>query len=137
MERRIFDHIDLRVRSFAEAVPFYDKFMPLVGLNHKREIGDHVLYYRKLGKVPAEVIVLFEDPRHVATQTMLAFYAATNEEVDKAASQLKDAGALAIEGPMLCPEYSDTYYAVFFRDPSGNRLEVVCRKPVASAVSER
>jgi len=137
LERRIFDHVDLRVRSFADAVPFYDKFMPLVGLNHKREIRDHVLYYRKLGKIPAEVVVLFEDSAHVATQTTLAFYAATYEEVDKAAAQLKDVGVRALEGPILCPEYSETYYAVFFRDPSGNRLEVVCRKPVASAVSER
>lgn len=132
MERMIFDHIDLRVRSIAEATPFYDVVMPAVGLNHKREIGDHVLYYRKRGKVPAECIVLFEDPMHEPTRTCTAFYAATYEEVDQAAEKLKDAaGARDIEGPMRCPEYSETYYAVFFRDPSGNRLEVVCRKPVA------
>jgi len=129
MERMIFDHVDLRVRNIAEATPFYDVVMKAVGLNHKREIGDHVLYYRKVGKVPAECIILFEDPVHAAPRTCLAFYAATYAEVDKAAALLSDAGARDVEGPMLCPEYSETYYAVFFRDPSGNRLEIVCRRP--------
>jgi catechol 2,3-dioxygenase-like lactoylglutathione lyase family enzyme len=125
----IFDHVDLRVHSIAECEAFYDVVMPAVGLNHKRAIRDHVLYYRKIGKVPAECIVLFEDRDHAASGTVLAFYAATYEDVDRFAAQLSTAGARAIEGPMRCPEYSDTYYAVFFRDPSGNRLEVVCRRP--------
>jgi catechol 2,3-dioxygenase-like lactoylglutathione lyase family enzyme len=133
MERMILDHVDLRVRSIANCVPFYDVVMNAVGLNHKRAIGDHILYYRKRGKVPAECIILFEDPSHVPTQTVLAFYAATYEEVDRAAAQLGAAGARDIEGPMRCPEYSETYYAVFFRDPSGNRLEVVCRRPSPSS----
>ena len=129
MDRMIFDHIDLRVRSIAEATQLYDKIMPAVGLNHKRNAGDHVLYYRKRDKVPAECIILFEEPKHPPTETCIAFYAATYAEVDAAAAVLRDASAQSIEGPMMCPEYSDTYYAVFFRDPSGNRLEVVCRRP--------
>ena len=123
--------MDLRVHSIAEATLFYDVFMPAVGLHHKRAIGDHVLYYRKVGKVPAECIVLFEDPAHRATQTVLAFYAATYEEVDAVANAIKTAGFTDIEGPQRYPEYSETYYAAFFRDPSHNRLEIVCRRPVA------
>lgn len=118
------------MRSIAEVTPFYDAFMPAVGLHHKRAIGDHVLYYRKVGKIPAECIVLFEEPAHRATETVLAFYAATYEEVDAAAKTMLAAGFGEIEGPMRYPEYSETYYAAFFRDPSGNRLEVVCRRPV-------
>src|SRR5579872_4590633 len=115
MDRPIFDHIDLRVRSIAEATPFYDALMPLVGLHHKRAIGDHVLYYRKVGKVPAECIILFEGPHHAPTETCTAFYAKNYADVDTAAAALREAGARDIEGPMLCPEYSPTYYAVFFR----------------------
>ena len=36
-------------------------------------------------------------------------------------------GAKNIEGPEFCPEYSPTYYTVYFEDPCGNRLEVCCR----------
>jgi len=121
--------VDLRVRSIAEATSFYDVFMHAVGLHHKRAIGDHVLYYRKVGKVPAECIILFEEPAHRATETVIAFYAATYEEVDAVANAMKTAGFTDIEGPQRYPEYSETYYAAFFRDPSGNRLEIVCRKP--------
>jgi len=38
-----------------------------------------------------------------------------------------DGDALDIEGPVPCPEYTEKYYAVFFKDPDGNRLEVVYR----------
>ncbi|MGH7659620.1 MAG: VOC family protein [Vulcanimicrobiaceae bacterium] len=129
MERSIFDHVDLRVRSLAESAPFYDVAMPALGLHHKREIGEHILYYRKIGRVPAECIVLFEDTQHVPTGTVLAFYAPTYAEVDATAAKLCAAGARNVEGPLRCPEYSETYYAFFFTDPSGNRLEVVCRRP--------
>ncbi|MGA3038369.1 MAG: VOC family protein [Vulcanimicrobiaceae bacterium] len=123
--------MDLRVRSIAEATLFYDVFMPAVGMHHKRAIGDHVLYYRKAGKKPAECIVLFEQPTHTATETVLAFYAANYDEVDAVANTMKTAGFTDIEGPQPYPEYSETYYAAFFRDPSGNRLEIVCRRPAS------
>jgi hypothetical protein len=28
----------------------------------------------------------------------------------------------------LCAEYSPGYYAVFFEDPDGNKLEICCRE---------
>lgn len=117
------------MHSIAEVTRFYDVLMPAVGLHHKRAIGDHVLYYRKIGKIPAECVILFEEPAHRATETTLAFYAAMYSEVDDVADAMKTAGFADVEGPMRCPEYSETYYAAFFRDPSGNRLEIVCRRP--------
>jgi len=44
--------------------------------------------------------------------------------VDEAASALKSAG-IEVEGPKLWPEYLPDYYAVFFSDPDGIRLEIV------------
>ena len=32
---------------------------------------------------------------------------------------------IKVEGPRLWPEYSPDYYAVFFNDPDGIRLEVM------------
>jgi len=37
------------------------------------------------------------------------------------------AGAGNYEAPALCDEIAENYYASFFEDPDGNRLEVVCR----------
>jgi hypothetical protein len=33
-----------------------------------------------------------------------------------------------VSGPRACPEYSPTYYAVFFADTSGNKLEIYHRE---------
>ena len=44
--------------------------------------------------------------------------------VDEAASALKSAG-IEVDGPKLWPQYLPDYYALFFSDPDGIRLEIV------------
>ena len=44
--------------------------------------------------------------------------------VDQVARKLR-ALRIKVEGPRLWPEYSPDYYAVFFNDPDGIRLEVM------------
>jgi len=44
--------------------------------------------------------------------------------VDEAAAGLVALG-IAATSPALYPEYADDYYATFFEDPDGLRLEVV------------
>jgi catechol 2,3-dioxygenase-like lactoylglutathione lyase family enzyme len=43
--------------------------------------------------------------------------------VDRAARELRALGVDASE-PRLCPEYAPDYYATFFSDPDGIRLEI-------------
>ncbi len=56
----------------------------------------------------------------------IALWAPTREVVDRVAAAAREAGARAVEGPALETEYAPTYYAVFFEDPDGNKLEVCC-----------
>jgi catechol 2,3-dioxygenase-like lactoylglutathione lyase family enzyme len=65
--------------------------------------------------------------QHRPNLTRLAFCAPTREEVDRIAAIAAAAGARAYEAPALCDEIAENYYAAFFEDPDGNRLEVVCR----------
>ena len=37
--------------------------------------------------------------------------------------------AEVLHEPRLWPEYHDTYYAAFVRDPDGNNVEAVCDRP--------
>jgi predicted lactoylglutathione lyase len=69
-----------------------------------------------------------EDPNHQPNGTRIAFWVNSSAEVDRVAEIIQRAGAKNIEGPLSNPEYNETYYAVFFDDPSGNRLEVVHRQ---------
>ena len=38
-------------------------------------------------------------------------------------------GAEVLHEPRLWPEYHDTYYGAFVRDPDGNNVEAVCHLP--------
>jgi catechol 2,3-dioxygenase-like lactoylglutathione lyase family enzyme len=127
MGSRLFDHLDLRVRDLREAEPFYAVILPALGFP-VRGTTSHCVYYEAAGPAPKpEFIALIEDCEHVASRTRTAFWADTRDAVDRFAALLPGCGARQIEGPEFCPEYSATYYAVFFADPCGNRLEVCCR----------
>jgi len=44
------------------------------------------------------------------------------------AKLVRDAGGKNLEGPEICVDYSPGYYAFFFEDPNGNKLEICCRE---------
>lgn len=54
----------------------------------------------------------------------LAFYASSRSMVDAVYDQLTKINATIVDPPVDCGEYSEGYYAVFFADPDGIRLEV-------------
>jgi hypothetical protein len=49
--------------------------------------------------------------------------------VDRLSSVAQNAGATAFEPPALIEEYSPFYYASFFEDAEGNKLEICFREP--------
>ena len=124
---RLIDHLDFRVRDLAVADDFYGAILPALGFP-TRGVTAHCIYYEARRDHPKpEFIALIEDRAHQPTATRLAFWRETRAEVDAFARVLAATAARNIEGPMFCPEYSPTYYAVYFDDPCGNRLEVCCR----------
>jgi predicted enzyme related to lactoylglutathione lyase len=127
MHRRLFDHFDLRVSSLKEATPFYSAFLPAIGFPNLCETPLGVAYDAVRDHPKPEFVGLIEDPNHQPNSTRIAFWAESREEVDRIATLVAAAGARNVEGPMFCPDYSPTYYGLFFDDPCGNRLEVCCR----------
>ncbi len=69
---------------------------------------------------------LTESPGHVPNEKRVAFWVPDPAEVDRVAALLEQARARDVSGPKRMP-YGPDYYAVFFADPSGNRLEVYYR----------
>ena len=69
-----------------------------------------------------------EDANHRPNDTRIAFWAETHEQVDRLAQVVRDAGGRNLEGPQIWSEYSAGYYAFFFEDPDGNKLEICCRR---------
>ncbi len=130
MKTRLYDHIDLRVRDMEVAKRFYKEVLPALGFTEPGDDGEWFsLYAEGEGKPPFFGIT--HDPQHRANGTRISFWADTREEVNRVAEIVKRAGGLALEGPELCAEYTPGYYAFFFEDPSGNKLEICCRLRVS------
>jgi len=124
MSKNPFQHVDIRVRDTAAALEFYSKFLPAVGFTID-EGGESFRCFSAGGKPPhAPWFGFTEHPDHRPNRNRIAFSAASREEVDRVGRIVRDAGGHNVSGPRECPEYSPTYYAVFFDDPSGNCLEV-------------
>lgn len=124
MPRR-YDHIDLRVRSLAEARPFYEALLPALGFTRHAEIDGWLQFEAVEPSGAAEFFGIIEATLHRANACRIAFWADSPAEVDRLSEVARRAGARRIEGP----DYDEGpgYYAVFFEDPSGNRLEICHR----------
>lgn len=120
-----YDHIDLRVRNIAPLAPFYDALMFALGLCEVVTPDGERWYSSDRREEP--FFALTEDRAHVVNGSRVAFAAATPEDVDRVASAVRNAGARKLEGPAVCPEYRQPYYAAFFEDAEGNKFEVCCR----------
>lgn len=118
-----FGHIDLRVRDLDAVYPFYARILPELGFR-KEWRGEGAFSFLAEGKLPKlSWFGVIEDRKHVPNATRLAFAVGSCEEVDRLAEILRAAGAINIEGPEDMP-YTRIYHAVYFEDPSGNRLEI-------------
>jgi predicted enzyme related to lactoylglutathione lyase len=124
MKKNPFQHIDLRVNDHELAWTFYSKILPAIGFE-KGNKGKSFSGYDADGTLPDRPWFGFtEDKDHMANANRIAFWAESRERVDALGELIQKAGARNISGPKECPDYSPSYYAVFFEDPFGNRLEV-------------
>ena len=121
--RRCYDHIDLRVSRLAEVTFFYEMLLPALGFTRDVRV-EGWLQFEAADDGITEFFGVTECPDHVPNKNRIAFWAASIDEVDRLADIAKRAGARNIEGPM---PYEPGYYALFFEDPCGNRLEVCHR----------
>jgi len=123
-----FNHIDLRVANLDEAMAFYAALLPPLGFARERHGGEWRIFSAE-GEFPSVPYFAFtESAGHQPNESRISFWVASTQEVDRLAAIVKSAGGRNVSGPKACPDYSSTYYAVFFEDPSGNRLEICFRK---------
>ena len=132
---RALDHLDLVVTSLERSLPFYQE---LLGLTRASEIegerGERVVYISRSGEEPAGnfSIGLREKQSEAhgvpfdryAVGVHVAFEVESRAVVDERAEWLRARGAEIESGPEEYG-YRPGYYAVFFYDPDGIKLELV------------
>lgn len=121
--RRRFDHIDLRVPEIGLVESFYCTLLPALGFTRRVPLDGWLQFESGEGDI-TEFFGVTESTHHVPNENRIAFWAENIAEVQRLAAIAKTAGARNIEGPM---DYEPGYYAVFFEDPCGNRLEICHR----------
>lgn len=137
----IIDHIQITVKDLKTAEVFYDNFLPLVGFDLSKKVSAyieahdfHVIEY-------SHDLLAFAitSPREAFKQDTvnrrkpgalhhLAFKAESRAEVDRVWQELLKIGANIVSEPQVHPEYSENYYAVFFKDPDNIKYEIVYQK---------
>jgi catechol 2,3-dioxygenase-like lactoylglutathione lyase family enzyme len=128
MARPLLSHIDLRVRDRVRSKAFYDALLGDLGFI-RRDSEQWTSYFDGANAAPGpsdfEWFGFTEDASPVPNSNRIAFVATSNDEVDRVADVLRRIGARNLEGPNY--DEGPGYYAVFFEDPDGHRLEVCCR----------
>ena len=121
------DHIYITVSDMARSQAFYDKVMAVLGFRSNRfEIGGdpHVQYYnRHFGSVLRPAHALRAHDPYSPGLHHLCLRVDSVDDVVAVAQTLRAAGVDASEA-QLHPGYAPDYWATFFTDPDGVRLEV-------------
>jgi catechol 2,3-dioxygenase-like lactoylglutathione lyase family enzyme len=120
------DHLAIQCADVAASAAFYDAALAPLGGQRIMDHGDTIGY----GLPPRlEFLVGRHNTGEGFRESHIAFTAPTRAAVlaffDAAVAQ----GAEVLHEPRLWPEYHDTYYAAFVRDPDGNNVEAVCQAP--------
>jgi glyoxylase I family protein len=127
----VIDHVDLVVRDLERSLAFYRGLLAPLGYTSANPIvgerGERVVYVSHpdgdaIGLRAAQSDLPFD--RYALGVHHVALRAPSRSVVDERAEWLRGAGATIESGPAEYP-YSPGYYAVFFYDPDGLKLEIV------------
>ncbi|HLY87064.1 MAG TPA: VOC family protein [Gaiellaceae bacterium] len=130
-------HVDLVCRDLRRSLVFYATVFGPLGLNEPflvaGERGEQIHYLRfpspgsgSLGLRQAleeQEFALYAPGLH-----HVAFAVDSREDVDGACVRAAAAGGEVMHSPRLWPEYHPEYYAAFFLDPDGFRIEVAASR---------
>jgi catechol 2,3-dioxygenase-like lactoylglutathione lyase family enzyme len=126
-------HIDLSVRDPKAARSFWEPVLGFMGYRASTEYA-HGGYDFDGGVRGADFCSVGIRPvsgpnagrvhdRYSSGMHHLAWNAASRADVDALHALLQKIGATILDAPAEYPEYSEDYYAVFFADPDGLKLE--------------
>jgi glyoxylase I family protein len=128
------DHVDLVVASLERSLPFYRGLLEPLGYTQASDVegerGERIVYIERPGEKASvglrEAQVDGRFDRYRVGIHHLALIADSRELVDERAAWLRAQGAEIESGPGEY-DYTPGYYALFFYDPDGIKLEIVNR----------
>lgn len=130
MRRGSINHIDLTVSDLAVSSAYYDKVLGKLGYTRSNQYEGEVPCWElssasstlSIGLHPAKSDIGHN--RGSAGLHHLAFHLSSRAEVDDFHEFLRQEQVLILDAPAEY-DYTPGYYAVFFADPDGIKLELV------------
>jgi len=125
------DHLVLSVGDFARSKAFYDKLLKFLGFKLKHEYGDMAGWSN--GKTLFWIAAADAQGRkHKYRKGDIGFHhyafeLASRKAVDDLGTFLEKNGMTVLDPPG--EYYGDSYYAVYFADPDGMKLEAMIWAP--------
>jgi catechol 2,3-dioxygenase-like lactoylglutathione lyase family enzyme len=123
-------HICITVNDLAISEPFYDKLTEALGFTKRAVPEQRTVFYSSpdvtviiSGARPENKGAVFD--RFRVGLHHLAFRVESRAEVDSVSKLLSRGGATILDAPAEYPHYVPGYYAAYFADPDGIKLEVV------------
>jgi len=126
------EHIDLTVNNLARSAAFYDKVLDALGFKRLEEddAGEHDIRW---ANAHLTIAVRVATPGHLDAKFdryrvglhHLALKVRSRDQVDEFHRFLMREAIAILDPPADYPKYGPQYYAVFFADPDGMKLEVV------------
>lgn len=123
-------HVFVTVNDLARSRPFYAALMPRLGYPGLWEFGTE-----SVGWLGADGSFWIKQaaPQYAGERFCkdrvglceVAFRAESRAEIDALAADIASIGGTILDPPREYPEYVPGYYAVFFADPDGIKLELV------------
>ena len=116
--------------DFPKACDFYDKVLAVLGAKRTMDFGEFMVWGTAPDR-PSFSIAIPHDKKEatVGNGVMIALSAKDPETVDKVYAAAMDAGATCEGEPGYRGDPSSGFYAGYFRDLDGNKLNAFCIKP--------
>jgi catechol 2,3-dioxygenase-like lactoylglutathione lyase family enzyme/diadenosine tetraphosphate (Ap4A) HIT family hydrolase len=117
-------HLDLSVGNLTAATAFYEGVLPLMGFRRQPDAPEGPIWCGDAVEIGLQA-ARRQRPHDRYTPGLhhLAFEAPTPRDVDRVYRQLLALGVQVLEAPAEYRSYGAGYYAVFFADPDGIKLE--------------
>ncbi len=123
------DHLAIRVSDLARSKAFYDRLLGFMGFVREWEFGEVVGWnnWETMFWITQADAEGLQHPHRTGNVGFhhYAFELESAAQVDDLPAHLVGMGAEIVDPPAAYPDYGEGYYAIFFLDPDGLKLEAM------------
>jgi catechol 2,3-dioxygenase-like lactoylglutathione lyase family enzyme len=120
------DHLSVQCADVRASAAFYDAVLRPLGFGRVMDSGEAIGY----GLPPSPDFCIGQQRTGAGFREAHVAFAATDRAAVRAfVAAAVSTGAEVLHEPRIWPEYHETYYGAFVRDPDGNNVEAVCHAP--------